>query len=497
MQQKEKKYNKDNKHQESLNSKYSAYSKDKVLFKNKNFKQFKNKHVSFDKYDSEKNKRGYSNSFLQLTKNLLKERKFLKKVYTSFPVPQAEEANKYFRAKALFSKYKKLNKTKFYNRIYLFKSIRLRAYLAALRVQFISGLKSSKKKMVYFLTRAILKPLKWKLEYRIFKTLYNKKLKNLLLLKKKIKSKTKNKLFPSYINGFLESKSTSTLFPSQETGISIFLKNLLKEHNLKEGAIKFTRIGKPILSNSLLNKIWTHVKRYTPYHYRKNPQITDLIFGAAWLIQGNREGSESLFNQLLVAYFQRLPKSRHRKFFLFLKDFFRTVLVVKPNLNFNIGQLNSSRVKGIKLEVSGRLKGKPRASSETVSIGSVPTQTIALDVKFSSLTAFTNMGTFGFKLWVVYRPLEKIKKKKFFKFSAKESLKKLLLLSQKPKISQKNTESYVDHRFKAKKQNFQKNHKPYKSTEKKVDNLTNNSFQKREKLNSPIKNKNVIITKKI
>lgn len=57
-------------------------------------------------------------------------------------------------------------------------------------------------------------------------------------------------------------------------------------------------------------------------------------------------------------------------------------------------------VKGIKVQVSGRLNGADIARSEDVREGPVPLQTLRADIDYSSKSAKTIFGLLGIKIWV-------------------------------------------------------------------------------------------------
>ena len=58
------------------------------------------------------------------------------------------------------------------------------------------------------------------------------------------------------------------------------------------------------------------------------------------------------------------------------------------------------RVKGIKIQISGRLNGAEIARTEWVREGRVPLQTLRADVNYSFQTAKTIYGVLGVKVWV-------------------------------------------------------------------------------------------------
>lgn len=75
-----------------------------------------------------------------------------------------------------------------------------------------------------------------------------------------------------------------------------------------------------------------------------------------------------------------------------------------------------ARVKGIKIQISGRLNGAEIARTEWTREGRVPLQTLRADIDYSYKTAKTIYGLLGIKIWVfkeevrTYKDKEKIKK---------------------------------------------------------------------------------------
>jgi small subunit ribosomal protein S3 len=66
-----------------------------------------------------------------------------------------------------------------------------------------------------------------------------------------------------------------------------------------------------------------------------------------------------------------------------------------------LDQVEKNRnVKGVKIEVSGRLGGAEMSRREWLSRGTVPLHTLRADVDFSKATAFTTYGAIGVKVWI-------------------------------------------------------------------------------------------------
>jgi small subunit ribosomal protein S3 len=70
-------------------------------------------------------------------------------------------------------------------------------------------------------------------------------------------------------------------------------------------------------------------------------------------------------------------------------------------------------VKGIKVQISGRLNGADIARAENVREGPVPLQTLRADIDYASKSAKTIYGLLGVKVWVFHgeklKPISNIK----------------------------------------------------------------------------------------
>ncbi|MFA7319213.1 MAG: 30S ribosomal protein S3 [Parcubacteria group bacterium] len=62
--------------------------------------------------------------------------------------------------------------------------------------------------------------------------------------------------------------------------------------------------------------------------------------------------------------------------------------------------MKNKGVKGMKIEMSGRLGGAEMSRTEKASKGSVPLHTMRADIDFSRATAYTTYGTLGVKVWL-------------------------------------------------------------------------------------------------
>jgi len=62
--------------------------------------------------------------------------------------------------------------------------------------------------------------------------------------------------------------------------------------------------------------------------------------------------------------------------------------------------MKSNKIKGVKIELSGRLGGAEMSRREWAAKGTLPLHTFRANVDFSRATAFTTYGTLGVKVWI-------------------------------------------------------------------------------------------------
>lgn len=60
----------------------------------------------------------------------------------------------------------------------------------------------------------------------------------------------------------------------------------------------------------------------------------------------------------------------------------------------------NNKIKGVKIEVSGRLGGAEMSRREWLSKGTIPLHTLRADIDFSKATARTTYGAIGVKVWI-------------------------------------------------------------------------------------------------
>jgi hypothetical protein len=110
--------------------------------------------------------------------------------------------------------------------------------------------------------------------------------------------------------------------------------------------------------------------------------------------------SLSSYIKIWARIFKNLHKRIHGKFFLFVKASINSVLKLKLLKKQNDFK---SSLSGVKFLLSGRIRGKSRASSTLIQLGSVPTQTINKNIDFASSHVYTLYGVFGIKVWTYFK----------------------------------------------------------------------------------------------
>jgi len=65
-----------------------------------------------------------------------------------------------------------------------------------------------------------------------------------------------------------------------------------------------------------------------------------------------------------------------------------------------IDQARESGIRGIKIQISGRLNGADIARSEKAAFGMVPLSTLKSDIDYACATALTTYGIIGIKVWI-------------------------------------------------------------------------------------------------
>lgn len=124
-----------------------------------------------------------------------------------------------------------------------------------------------------------------------------------------------------------------------------------------------------------------------------------------------------LFLNALSDIFRRLTKKIHSRFLKLIKELFKQLILssnketVKKDLFYRINNVSTqipvrltfkpfNSIQGIKFALSGKVKGKLRARTHTITIGPTPVSTLNKIIEFSQSESYTVYGVFGLKLWV-------------------------------------------------------------------------------------------------
>lgn len=101
--------------------------------------------------------------------------------------------------------------------------------------------------------------------------------------------------------------------------------------------------------------------------------------------------SLKLFTHLLSNLFRLLHKRQHNRFVFFVSNLFKYILITYPN------------VSGLQLEISGRLLGKPRASTIKIEQGFLGLNSFCVNKHVYKTHIYTLYGAFGLKCSINFK----------------------------------------------------------------------------------------------
>lgn len=193
--------------------------------------------------------------------------------------------------------------------------------------------------------------------------------------KKYLIIKNKKNIKTIETNNFL-SKFFESLHLFINKKINIFLTIHQLNKNLKQNlGIKKIEVLKPNFVN---------LKKYEGNTFFKDG--VNVIVNCA-----TNENSAKLLAQFIAI---QLAKMKRHNFFL---RFIKTALLICKKSTL-------SKIKGIKIKINGRFNGALRARRKKINIGrGVPNVTIDANIDYSEETSYTSKGTFGVKVWMVYK----------------------------------------------------------------------------------------------
>lgn len=128
-------------------------------------------------------------------------------------------------------------------------------------------------------------------------------------------------------------------------------------------------------------KIIKFLKKFLKDPLQKN--LIKILFVAI-----TEKNSSKLLAEVISMYLMKNKKKHNYLLFLLKK-----VLTTLISLNFSI-------IKGIKIVITGRFNGAPRAKKKVLTLGIIPLQSFNSKISYSNTTSFTQNGTFGIKVWI-------------------------------------------------------------------------------------------------
>lgn len=161
-----------------------------------------------------------------------------------------------------------------------------------------------------------------------------------------------------------------------------FLKDSLKSLSRFMGnkfkiILKIRNIKNTLIKNNLSKTLFNlNFDRF------KIPEMNKL-----YLILATQTNSTELLGNFIT---QQLKITKRHNFFF---------SILYKSLSSLVKQ-KDSRIKGLKIIISGRLNNALRSQSRTLKIGHIPLTSINTKIEYSALTSFTSNGTIGVKIWL-------------------------------------------------------------------------------------------------
>lgn len=192
----------------------------------------------------------------------------------------------------------------------------------------------------------------------------------------------------------IKAKKILTLQPIKLKALNLFFAKLLKKNTC---FFNITNLNNSINKQFLLN-LNAKIKKYkTVLFQRRFNLYYDTLKIITLFSQKLIHTSYLLFT--LSTIFKYLSKKLHGKFITFLESIIYSL--VSNNFPEDRRAKNSlGHLTGIKFRLSGKIKGKMRASSHLITYGKIPNQSISANIEYSMIHTFTRYGAFGMKAWI-------------------------------------------------------------------------------------------------
>jgi ribosomal protein S3 len=266
---------------------------------------------------------------------------------------------------------------------------------------------------------------------------FNEKMKNLMRLKSKQQKSITQKILTNYKN--LTDNSGAMANECRKVMLVSYLKDLVNKHRTDNIFYYLATIAD---ARKDLKNLKIYIKQHSNFLFGINSQInkenSNLLMQkvSKALTQSNftndTDNSEGVTERSLLLqksflnfiYNQRKmfkanlalsPKISIKFFSVKTTDFLEKASVVADSIVDALEKrqafrgvikkakenlMRRSRVKGVKIQVSGRLNGAEIARSEWVRAGRVPLQTLRANIDYSYCTASTIYGIIGVKVWI-------------------------------------------------------------------------------------------------
>jgi hypothetical protein len=135
-------------------------------------------------------------------------------------------------------------------------------------------------------------------------------------------------------------------------------------------------------------QLYRRLKRFVKNIFARKLKLFFDVLKATVLLQ-RRGITSSFYTKILGLVLKFISKRLHSRFLHFIKALLKTITFAK--------------ILGIKFLLSGRYRGKERASSKLIRQGNIPNQTLKKNVEFSCSHVYTLYGVFGIKTWVYFK----------------------------------------------------------------------------------------------
>jgi len=193
---------------------------------------------------------------------------------------------------------------------------------------------------------------------------------------------------------FKTTNQTKTTFFKNTAFLNLFL-NVFKNLGNNLFVFSFNVVNNFIDKNVVLQLFRTFRSFFYLLFNRRFNLFVDFLKLTFLLYIDKIQVSTYLF--LLSQIFRVLPKKAHNRFLVFLELVFKFLIEKKLSSKRSI---YFSTISGIKFIINGKIRGRMRASSKCISVGTIPIQSLQKNIEFHKTHVYTLYGAFGFQIWL-------------------------------------------------------------------------------------------------